>query len=77
MDTASIRDLVCKEVIQRFGDSVNSRGIIVLPIPPWNGKGVVQFNVMNSKDPHYGLNRLSFSVGSDGTVEFTLPQNTL
>jgi hypothetical protein len=76
MDAASIRDLVCKEVMLKFGDSVNTRGIVVLPISPLDGKGVVQFNVMDSRDSHYGLNRVSYRIDFGGKVRFTQFEQT-
>jgi hypothetical protein len=62
------RALVARSIIQRYGESVNIKGIIVVPRASDCSSGYVVFNVMSHDSAMAGRHSLSYSIGSQGDV---------
>lgn len=63
-----IKQRVMKTLQETYKDSLNSRGVIVIPSTEDPHTGTVHFNVMDQKHPDFGRCQRTFSCKEDGTV---------
>ena len=74
-----MRDLVIqrltKELTIKFGNSINTRGIIIHPKSSDSRTGTVKFNILDKSDERYGVNVFNYRMKLNEEIELIEIEN--
>ena len=63
------RATITKKLLENYGDSINTRGIIIIPKTDNDRSGTVHFNIMDTNHPDYGRNMRKYFIDKSGKIE--------
>jgi hypothetical protein len=58
-------------LLDKYGDAINVRGIIISPVVGETQRGKVHFNIIDSRHPEFGKQSKSYSIDPHGNIFLT------
>ena len=60
-----------RALLDKYGDAINVRGIIISPASGDPPQGKVYFNIIDSRHPEFGKQTKTYAIDSQGNVRLT------
>jgi hypothetical protein len=65
------KQALTRMLLDKYGDAINLRGIIISPAVGDPPQGKVFFNIIDSRNPDFGRQTKTYSIDAEGNVRLT------
>ena len=73
--SSEIKKVVIRELLAKYGDAINMRGVIFGPSDDAQYEGKVAFNIIDRRHQEFGRHIWHFSIDLGGNLSFSREKN--